>query len=452
VVARSQRQRLLEGMLTVASRGGYNAATVAQVIAAAGVSRPTFYEHFADKEDCFLAAVAGIREELLADVRTALAAAPPERGVAVALGALVSFASSEPTTARLLLGEPLAGGPRALDARDEMLTALAQIVDAASHRVQPGAVLPDLPSRVLLGAVTRMLAVRLARGETALDGMLDELLAWLESYARPISEHRWRRMKTLAPPARSPFLPHAPLRAPPTHARTHARMGRDRLAEEHRQRIVFATAEIVRRDGYAAATVTDIARLAGVDTRAFYRAFTDKQQAFAAVTDVLFRHLMAVSAGAFVIGESWPERVWEAMRALTQCLEQNPTLAQVALVEGHAAAPDAICRIQDLACAFTIFLEEGYRYEPKRGCPSELALEATATTVLALCYQQGRPARSTANLSGLLGQISFICLAPFLGAAETDAFLKRRTRTGSERTRWLPHTRPMRPRRRELAC
>jgi AcrR family transcriptional regulator len=52
----SQRGRLICAMSDTVAENGYAAATVADVIARAGVSRKAFYEHFSDKEDCFLAA------------------------------------------------------------------------------------------------------------------------------------------------------------------------------------------------------------------------------------------------------------------------------------------------------------------------------------------------------------------------------------------------------------
>ena len=51
-----QRERLIAAMLKAASELGYRSTNVQDVIERAGVSRPTFYEHFANKEDCFLAA------------------------------------------------------------------------------------------------------------------------------------------------------------------------------------------------------------------------------------------------------------------------------------------------------------------------------------------------------------------------------------------------------------
>src|SRR5436309_2858417 len=47
---------MLEACFRVVAEKGYTGFTVADVLAAAGVSRETFYEHFRDKEDCFLAA------------------------------------------------------------------------------------------------------------------------------------------------------------------------------------------------------------------------------------------------------------------------------------------------------------------------------------------------------------------------------------------------------------
>src|SRR5213080_4602099 len=56
VVLASQRGRMLGAMADAVASKSYAATTVADVVAGAGVSRKTFYEHFRDKEECFLAA------------------------------------------------------------------------------------------------------------------------------------------------------------------------------------------------------------------------------------------------------------------------------------------------------------------------------------------------------------------------------------------------------------
>src|SRR3954469_17542375 len=52
----AQRARLLEAMTVVVGEKGYGAATVADAVRAARVSRGTFYALFESKEACFLEA------------------------------------------------------------------------------------------------------------------------------------------------------------------------------------------------------------------------------------------------------------------------------------------------------------------------------------------------------------------------------------------------------------
>src|SRR5262249_49778086 len=68
-VRTSQRIRLLEAVLEGAGVG-YAQMSVADVIADANVSRKTFYEHFRDKEDCFLAAYDFVADRTLAKLVT----------------------------------------------------------------------------------------------------------------------------------------------------------------------------------------------------------------------------------------------------------------------------------------------------------------------------------------------------------------------------------------------
>src|SRR5438067_613553 len=55
-VKQSQRGRLLFAIAQVVAERGYAAATVADIVDRASVSRSTFYEQFPDKEACFIAA------------------------------------------------------------------------------------------------------------------------------------------------------------------------------------------------------------------------------------------------------------------------------------------------------------------------------------------------------------------------------------------------------------
>ena len=51
----NQRERILRAVADVVSVAGYSAMSVEDIIATAGVSRRTFYDHFKSKDDAFLA-------------------------------------------------------------------------------------------------------------------------------------------------------------------------------------------------------------------------------------------------------------------------------------------------------------------------------------------------------------------------------------------------------------
>jgi AcrR family transcriptional regulator len=419
----TQRERLLAGMITAANREGYSGANVSAVIGEAGVSRPTFYDYFEDRDDCFLASVLAVHEQMLDEVREAVEKAPPERALSAAVAATVAFAVSRPAEARFLMKEALAGGPNALDARDRGIRQVAQVIEKACKRAGKDTVAPDVPIAALIGAVHRLLASRLRRGERALGALGEDLLAWVASYGAPVGEHRWRTLKQLAAPERSPYLPRTALRPPAPLPPGRPRIPQEEILENQRQRIMFATAQIVQERGYTAATVSEIIKRAGVDGRGFYRLFADKQEAFSAIHELGFQFLMAASAGAFFAGASWPERIWEAFRAASQSIDDTPTFAHVAFVESYAVGARGIQRVEDSRMAFTIFLQEGYRYQAEGQPPSRVGLEAIITTIFEIVYLQARASR-TPKTAGVLAHTVHMALAPFIGPQPTNEFIE----------------------------
>src|SRR4051794_30309297 len=118
VVAASQRGRLIEAIAHVVADKGYPQTTVADVIERAGVSRKTFYEHFRDKETCFLAAYDTGVAVLLDTVRAA-------EGIRGRVRAYLGLLAAEPAFARTFLIEVQAAGPEALQRRREVHDAFA---------------------------------------------------------------------------------------------------------------------------------------------------------------------------------------------------------------------------------------------------------------------------------------------------------------------------------------
>lgn len=124
----AQRARILDAISRVVAEKGYAAATVADVVREARVSRGTFYALFAGKEECFLDAYAHGTEVLLARVREAARAARSadwRDALRGGMAAYLATLAAEPRFARTYLFEIHAAGPGAQAARDEVLRRFA---------------------------------------------------------------------------------------------------------------------------------------------------------------------------------------------------------------------------------------------------------------------------------------------------------------------------------------
>src|SRR2546421_107059 len=114
-VRASQRARMLRAMVDAVAQKGYASTSVADVIGGARASRETFYEHFANKQDCFLAAYDEAVRRLTEAMQGAAAAeAPPAQRFEQVLGRYLDAIAAEPGLARaLILIEVYAAGPDA---------------------------------------------------------------------------------------------------------------------------------------------------------------------------------------------------------------------------------------------------------------------------------------------------------------------------------------------------
>jgi AcrR family transcriptional regulator len=413
----SDRERLLAAMRDAVTRDGYADATVADAITGAGLSPAIFDAHFADKHECFLAAVADAQDRLTRSVIDAVRIGDPAEALERALDALIDFAEREPAAARLIMNEMLAGGPLVLDHRDRAIGQTAQAVLEAEHDLAADTVRPDLPAEVVIGATHRLIAHRQRRGEGPPVSMRHDLRGWLDAYAVPVARHRWKDLQ----PMPDPGLPgssaplHAPDPPPPGSSRRAVRAN-------ERERIMFATARAALEYGYTASTIADITRIAQVDEQSFREHFDSKQDAYLAITELGYMRTMSATAGGFFTGGSWPDRAWEAGRAFAPFMQRNPMIANVGFVESYAVGEGVVKRMDDLLAAFTIFLQEGQRLRRGGQRPTRLAAEAIAATNFELAYRQTRR-REESQIAALVPHAIFITLAPFNGAEKTNIFI-----------------------------
>lgn len=170
-VARSQRERIIHGMAQAMVQDGYVGTSVTAILKLAGVSRQTFYEQFASKEECFAATYAWAVEAVVRETTKAA-----ERGDASDAGGdaidrmlrcYLQALASAPAFARVLLIETYAAGPAALQARVAM-----QRRFAATLGDLLGATTDDdrFTCEALVGAVISLVTARIATDDV--DGLL----------------------------------------------------------------------------------------------------------------------------------------------------------------------------------------------------------------------------------------------------------------------------------------
>jgi AcrR family transcriptional regulator len=175
-VLASQRARMIAAMADTVAAKGYVATTVADVVARAGVSRKTFYEHFADREECFLAAYDAAVDALFGAVAERVAAGEPagddwRARVCAGVRAYLEALASEPAFARTFLVEVRVAGPRAQARRAEVHDRFVDFLRSQSALArQDHPWLPAVPDTVyaaIVGGMDEVVSAWVADGRTA---------------------------------------------------------------------------------------------------------------------------------------------------------------------------------------------------------------------------------------------------------------------------------------------
>jgi AcrR family transcriptional regulator len=186
-----QRARLLRAAAADFAEHGYGNTGSESISRRAGMSKATFYEHFANKEDCILALFDQATEMLATSMaqaaRQAGADSPRERMRAGARAFLRAVAE-HPDYVRTLLVEIVGAGPVAARRRDQVLELFAQILDrdnavSAERDLSPRFASP-LDTLAVVGAIAELVSRQVRLGDPpdpldlapVIDRMIDGLL------------------------------------------------------------------------------------------------------------------------------------------------------------------------------------------------------------------------------------------------------------------------------------
>lgn len=192
-VCAAQRGRLLLAMVEVVAEHGYAATTVGDVLKRAHISRQTFYEHFANKEDCFLAAFDQAADLLMARMRAALGPAtdPVVERLDRVFESYLGGLAAAPELARALLVEVYGAGRAGVARRTAVQERFAvTIADAITDAITAGqrwrgGLSPHFIGRAVIGAVSALVTARIEAGEAA---ALPEMRVELVEFAKALLE------------------------------------------------------------------------------------------------------------------------------------------------------------------------------------------------------------------------------------------------------------------------
>lgn len=189
-VVRHQRERIQDAVTRVVAREGYAQATVAQIVLEARLSRRTLYEHFEDKEACFLAAYDAAVARI-ADVVGVAYRGPGDwvERMRDGLEAFVRLMVAEPELARLCLVEVVAAGPEALRHRERAMEMFAGAVGKLGGRQAPdGVEVPPLAAELVVGGLSEIVRARVLKGRV--ETLLEELPQMMYCVLVPFCGHR----------------------------------------------------------------------------------------------------------------------------------------------------------------------------------------------------------------------------------------------------------------------
>jgi AcrR family transcriptional regulator len=172
-VAEIQRARLLAAAVRSVDELGYTHASVTDITRRSRVSRRTFYELFANREECLAAvlesAVERIRGELArAELDTLRGAGglPWRERVRGGLWAILCFLDREPALARFCVVQSARGAQPMLERREQLLGDLASVVDQGREEGVRKGDCPPLTAEGIIGAASSIVYARLLRGDS----------------------------------------------------------------------------------------------------------------------------------------------------------------------------------------------------------------------------------------------------------------------------------------------
>jgi AcrR family transcriptional regulator len=410
-VAEHQKARLEGAMVEAVARHGYAGTTLRELVALAGVSKSTFYEHFDSKQDCFLATFDQIVAILSERVALAYRMDGDFRGRLVnALTAFMDLAVEEPAAASLAAVESLTLGAAGVAHRERGSATFEALVQQSFDHSSSKHAVSDVAVRAIVAGIRGVAYRRLRAGNAEeLPELVETLVDWALSYQRADSKTVRRAVAAAETPTDPGVEPPTGDDKPGWDEPPDSATSKTTLTQ--RERIIRAAAKVVVERGYDALSIPAISAAAGTSNQTFYEHFSSKRDAFLAAFEIVAGDALAFAVSAFESAPDGPEAIGAGLRALTEHIADHRVFARLAFFELPTAGPAALDRADAIMDTFTSFMEPERAPSGIGGPVPKVVLEAIGMGIWSVIqYEIARDREG--SLSTLAPEITRIALAP----------------------------------------
>ncbi len=189
------------------------------------------------------------------------------------------------------------------------------------------------------------------------------------------------------------------------------------------EQIQLAAVRVVARKGYQSTSVRDICAEAHISARSFHEHFSSKEEAVFSGVEAGVDRVMGFCQEIYRASRSWPDAIWDGMRAYVEWTENEPAFARTGIIEMLSAGPAALELMRSLMDAFSIFLQPGYALLDPAAAGS--LDQPVIQNFFELIYMHIAE-RSEQSVAAIMPDLVRTILTPFMGPQATEEFVARR--------------------------
>lgn len=203
------------------------------------------------------------------------------------------------------------------------------------------------------------------------------------------------------------------------------RDARGQISEIQRTRIVTGMVDAAAERGIGNVTIAQVVERAGVSRRTFYELFESREDCFLAAFEDSVARLAGPVVDAYRKPREWRRKMRDAVLALLTCLEEDPDVGRVAIVEALAAGPTVLQRRSEVLAALAAAVDRGREASRGQGPLPPLLAESIVGGALALIHTRLTGEELSNPLLEMVNPLVSMIVLPYLGAQVASQELTR---------------------------